>query len=84
MDVGWQHGTHDYDPETDGDEVEWARARAAEGWRTWHASGVWVTVNGRRVRRWAMRRPCTRPWGVHDHAERCAGGAVARSTTDNA
>ena len=54
---GWQDTSLDYDPTTDGDEEEWARAVAAEGRRTWHPSGVWVTVNGRRVRRWALRRP---------------------------
>ena len=69
---GWQHTSLDYDSTTDGDEEEWARAVAAEGWRTWHSSGVWVTVNGRRVRRWALRRRCTRPRGVHDHENLCA------------
>ena len=68
---GWQHTTRDYDPATDGDEEAWARAVALEGWRTWHASGVWVTVGSRRVRRWALRRSCARPWSVHDHGETC-------------
>ena len=68
---GWQHTTLDYDPTTDGDEEEWARAVAAEGWRTWHSSGVWITVGGRRVRRWAMRRACERPWTAHEHHGDC-------------
>jgi hypothetical protein len=32
--AGWQHRTVDFDPESDGDEEAWARAVAAEGWRT--------------------------------------------------
>lgn len=71
MKAGWQHGTRDYDPATGAEEVEWARAVALEGWRTWHPSGVWLEVNGRRVRRWALRRPCYRPGSVHDHARQC-------------
>lgn len=46
----------DYDPTTDGDEADWARALDADGWRTWHDTGVWVTLNGRKVRRWSVRR----------------------------
>ncbi len=46
---GWQHTSLDYDPTTDGDEEEWARTVAAEGWRTWHSSGVWVTIGNRRI-----------------------------------
>lgn len=46
----------DYDPAHDGDEVEWARALDAQGWRVWHATGVWVTINGRQLRRWSVRR----------------------------
>ena len=72
---GWQHTTRDYDPATDGDEATWARTVAAEGWRTWHTSGVWVTVGRRRVRRWSLRRSCARPWSVHDHGETCLEGA---------
>ena len=72
MDAGWQHTTPDYDPATDGDEEEWAVAVALEGWQTWHASGVWVTVGSRRVRRWALRGPCMRPWSAHDHLSACA------------
>ena len=68
---GWQHSTLDYDPERDGSEEEWARAVAADGWRTWHPTGVWITVGSRRVRRWAMQRPCLRPWTSHDHAGLC-------------
>ena len=69
--AGWQHSTLDYDPASDGDEEEWARAVAAEGWRTWQPTGVWVTVGSRRVRRWALRRRCLRPWSAHDHAQLC-------------
>ena len=54
----------------DGDEETWARAVAAEGWETWHSTGVWFTLEGRRVRRWSLRRPCTRPWSANDHDER--------------
>lgn len=68
---GWQHTTLDFDPEADGDEARWAQKVALDGWRTWHASGVWVTVGTRYVRRWALRRPCARPWSAHDHASTC-------------
>jgi len=73
---GWQHSTLDGSSNltghlADGAEETWARAVALEGWRTWHASGVWVTVGSRSVRRWALRRPCARPWSAHDHAETC-------------
>ena len=27
----------------------------------------------RHVRRWALRRPCTRPWSAHDHVAKCVG-----------
>lgn len=76
---GWQHSTLDYDPVADGAEETWARAVALEGWRTWHASGVWVTVGSRRVRRWALRRPCLRPWSTHNHAETCLDNVVGQS-----
>ncbi|WP_193315430.1 hypothetical protein [Nostocoides sp. F2B08] len=42
MEPAWQYTTRDYDPATDLDEVDWARAVALEGWRIWHPSGVWV------------------------------------------
>ena len=45
----------DYDPVTDGDEVEWARRIDADGWRTWHETGVCIEVNGR-LRRWSLRK----------------------------
>lgn len=69
---GWQHSPLDYDPATDGDEAQWG----SEPWppkadRAWHSSGVWVTIGNRRVRRWAVRRPCTRPWPVHDRQQKC-------------
>ena len=70
---GWQHGTHDYVPVRDGGEEGWARALAAQGWRTWHRTGVWVVVGSTQVRRWAMRRPCDRPFSVHDHESACPG-----------
>jgi hypothetical protein len=68
---GWQHTTLDFDPDTDGDEEDWARAVASEGWRTWHQSAVWVTVGSKHVRRWALRRPCSCPWSAHDHESKC-------------
>lgn len=47
----------DYDPETDGDEVEWAKRLDEQGWRAWHdGGGVWIVLNGRRVKRWSLRR----------------------------
>ncbi len=68
---GWQYTTRDYDPARDGDEETWARAIADEGWQTWHSSGVWLNVGSQRVRRWALRRPCSRPWSAHDHGALC-------------
>lgn len=41
MDGGWQHCCLDYDPATDGDEEQWARAVKAAGWRTYAATGIW-------------------------------------------
>lgn len=73
MNDGWQHTCLDYDPATDGVEEQWARAVAEQGWRTWHATGPWIDFGGRRVRRWALRRPCAWPWSVHDHAAKCLG-----------
>ena len=77
--TGWQHTTRDYDPATDGNEEAWARTVAAEGWQTWTASGVWITLEGRRIRRWTLRRPCSRPWSVHDHAAQCPGTGATPS-----
>ena len=58
-----QHGRmltyalHDYDPERDGDEEAWADKVAGQGWRMWEPGpGPWITVNGRRLRRWSLRR----------------------------
>ncbi len=79
MNDGWQHGCLDYDPEADGDEESWARTVAADGWRTWHATGIWITVGNRRVRRWAVRRACARPWSVHSHQEKCATDLTGQS-----
>lgn len=46
-----------FDPERDGDEAERAAKLAAEGWRTWAAGlGPWITLEGRRLRRWSLRR----------------------------
>lgn len=73
---GWQCGIRDYDPTSDGDEEEWATAVAAEGWRTWHPTGVWVTIAGRRTGKWALRRPCSRPFSVHDHDSACCRGVA--------
>lgn len=41
---GWPYSPIDFDPESDGDEEERARAVADEGWRTCHPTGVGVTV----------------------------------------
>ncbi len=47
----------DYDPERDGDEEAWAAKLAAEGWRTWEPGpGPWITLEGRQLRRWSLRR----------------------------
>ena len=82
---GWQHTTRDFDRATDGDEEAWARAIALEGWTTWYRTGVWLTVGSRRVRRWALRRPCSRPWSAHEHAERCLiHTQLAKGTTHDA
>jgi len=62
----------DFDPERDGEEEAWARAVAAEGWRTWHPTGVWVTVGSRRVRRVSLRR---RRQPAAEHSERGNGRA---------
>ena len=70
--AGW-NSTLDYDPQTDGDEEAWARAVALEGWRTWHASGVWVAVGNRRVRVGrCVGLACVR-WSAHHHARTCSG-----------
>lgn len=53
---GYQYTLMDYDPDVDGSELEWAKRVDAAGWRSWHESGVWVQMNGRLVRRWALRR----------------------------
>lgn len=57
----------DYNPLTDGDELEWGRAVDAQGWRAWHNTGVWIDLGGRRIRRWSLRR--VRP-------PRAAGGSA--------
>lgn len=54
---GWQYSLVDWDPTGDVSEENWARALAAAGWRMWIGPGPWVDVNGRRVRRWSLRRP---------------------------
>ena len=68
----WQYSSRRWDPDQDGDEEQWARRVAAEGWRTWlDGPGSWVGIDGRRVRVWSLRRPCLRPFSVHDHAAKC-------------
>lgn len=54
----------DFDPETDGDEVEWARSLDEQGWRTGHDTGVWQVFNGRRVKRWSLRRRKPKKAGI--------------------
>jgi hypothetical protein len=44
-------------PELGQSDEEWAREQAAEGWQMWDAGhGAWVDINGRRVKRWSLRR----------------------------
>jgi len=51
------YGLFDFDPERDGDEEAWAFKLAAGGWRTWAAgTGPWITLEGRRLRRWSLRK----------------------------
>lgn len=58
-------GVHDYDPERDGDEQAWAAALAAQGWRPWDAgAGPSITLEGRRLRRWSLRREASTPAGA--------------------
>ena len=68
----WQYSARTWDPDRDGDEEEWARRTAADGWRTWlEATGAWVRIDGRPVRVWSLRRPCQHPFSVHDHTTKC-------------
>lgn len=47
----------DFDPSAGMAEDEWARGLAAQGWQIWApGAGPWVELNGRRVRRWTVRR----------------------------
>jgi tetratricopeptide (TPR) repeat protein len=41
-----------------------------------------VTVGNRRVRRWALRRPCMRPWSAHDHGRLCLPVRTSDAVTD--
>jgi len=53
----WTYAIHDFDPERDGDGEEWAASLAEEGWRMWEPGpGPWITLEGRRLRRWSLRR----------------------------
>ncbi len=53
----WQHTLRDYNPEHGQTEEDCARAQAAEGWQMWDAGhGASVDMNGRRVKRWSLRR----------------------------
>jgi hypothetical protein len=53
----WTYRLADFDPSAGVVEEEWARGLAAEGWQMWlPGSGPWVELNGRRVRRWSVRR----------------------------
>ena len=73
--ASWQYTTVRFDPTRDGDEEDWARAVAADGWTTWRRAGATATIDGRRVRVWALRRHCMRPFAVHHHASVWAAGA---------
>ena len=51
------YALHDYDPERDGDQEAWAASLAWQGWRMWEpGSGPWITLEGRRFRRWSLHR----------------------------
>ena len=53
----WTYALHDYDPERDGDEEAWAAKLAEQGCRMWEPGpGPWITLEGRRLRRWSLRR----------------------------
>ena len=45
------------DPERDRNEEAWAAALSEQGWRMWEPGpGPWTTLEGRRLRRWSLRR----------------------------
>lgn len=51
----WKYTLRDL--EKGDDPEQWALALAAEGWRLWpKGTGVLVTINGRQVRRYSLRR----------------------------
>lgn len=53
----WTYRLADFDPSAGVAEEEWARRLAAEGWQMWSPGpGPWIELNGRRVRRWNVRR----------------------------
>lgn len=61
----WTYGLFDDDPEGDGDAEAVARNLAVQGWRTWDAGiGPWITLEGRRLRRWSLRRAGLQPKAV--------------------
>jgi hypothetical protein len=54
----WQYKVVDWDPKKQRSERECLGRRAAEGWHLWDASsGHWTVVDGRRVKRYYLRRP---------------------------
>lgn len=67
----WEYRLVDYDPGAGLSEQEWARQVAADGWVMWAGHGAWVEVNGRRVKRWDLRRPLRdrQPDHEADHGE---------------
>lgn len=68
---GWTYLTHDFDPDAGETEEEWAARLAGEGWRMWiRGGGSWIEINGRRVRRWSLRRWVERPTAVAGHEGR--------------
>jgi hypothetical protein len=52
----WQYGVRDFDPKGGKSAEDWAAELAAQGWRIWYPTGVWLGVNGRRMQRWSLRR----------------------------
>jgi hypothetical protein len=55
------YALHDYDPERDGDVEAWAASLAEQAWRMWEPGpGPWISLEGRRLRRWSLRRERTK------------------------
>lgn len=68
--LGWQYTSRTVE---DGVDLEqWCLPLREEGWRTWEPGhGTYTEIHGRRYLVVNLRRPCFRPFGVHDHAQVC-------------